>query len=177
MTEQQIFERVTNAEGDFRMNDSGMKCKKYSGSVFVEILKSALAEEGIVTSARDVFIEKVPVEIDLLIPRPNVIPRHGVLYRADDVLATFEVKRSGSYGKETLQKTKGDFELIRKQNARIECAYVSLTERRGYKWMATKDNIDAEVYIFLPYTGSEKKPQYEPTGDWGRLLEKMKALL
>ncbi len=172
MTEQQFFDLVMKAR-----NDMGIRCKKYSGSIFAEKLKSALAVESIITSPRDVFIERVPVEVDLLLPKPGATPRHGILYRAAEVLAAFELKSHGSYGERMLKNTRRAFELIREQNPDIECAYISLTERQPYKWTATKDNIGATVYMLLPHRGSGKKAQYEPTGDWGRLRGWLKGLV
>ncbi len=49
-------------------------CNKFEGHLAVETLKQALADEGIASSARDVFVKGVPVELDLLIPRIGASP-------------------------------------------------------------------------------------------------------
>ena len=87
MDEHELLSLITAAKVDF-----GPKCKKFAGAVAVELLKELLQRNGIVTSARDVYIEKVPVEIDLLIPKMGAVARHGILYRPEDILVAFEVK-------------------------------------------------------------------------------------
>jgi hypothetical protein len=164
-TEQELFDFVMSAKADF-----GTICKKYTGAVFAERLRSALKGYGIITSARDVFIEKVPIEIDLLIATPTAVPRYGVLYRAEEVLVAFEVKSHGLYGEKARTKMRAAFGSIRQQNPNIACAYVSLTERIPYKWQATEKNIVAKVFRLLPYRGTEKNPRYVETGDWAKLL-------
>jgi hypothetical protein len=50
------------------------KCGKFAGAATVEIVKQALADEGLPTSVRDVFIKGLPVEWDLVVPRPLAEP-------------------------------------------------------------------------------------------------------
>ena len=59
MTGEEIVSRVC---ATYEMLD----CRKFSGHVAVEIMKQVLAEKGIETSARDVFIRGLPIEWDLL---------------------------------------------------------------------------------------------------------------
>jgi hypothetical protein len=67
MTGEQIVSKVCET---YDMLD----CRKFQGHVAVEIMKEALAAEGIATSARDVFIAGLPVEWDLLVPREGAEP-------------------------------------------------------------------------------------------------------
>jgi|HubBroStandDraft_6_1064221.scaffolds.fasta_scaffold668781_2 hypothetical protein len=50
--------------------DAFGKCGKFAGAATVEILKQALADEGLPTSVRDVFIKGLPVEWDIVVPLP-----------------------------------------------------------------------------------------------------------
>jgi hypothetical protein len=52
----------------------GAKCSEFAGAVAVQILRDALAEQGIPTSPRDVFVRGIPLEIDLVVPRPGRQP-------------------------------------------------------------------------------------------------------
>jgi hypothetical protein len=175
MTEQELFDKVMTAKA--ALGTTCKKCTKYTGAVFAELLKSALKDCGINTSVRDVFIEKVPIEIDLLIATPIAVPRYNLLYRAEDVLVALEVKSHGLYSADARTKIRDAFESIRQQNPAIACAYVSLTERIPYKYQATEETIGAKVFQLLPYHGTEKNPQYVPTGDWAKLLEWLNGVI
>lgn len=100
MDEHELLRRIRAEKAEF-----GVKCPKYAGAITAEFVKEALRMHGIQTSPRDVFIEKVPVEIDLLVPKVQAIPRHGMLYRAEDILVALEVKNSGAIGEGTIKKT------------------------------------------------------------------------
>ena len=172
MTEEQLYELIEDAKCRI-----GVKCTKYAGAITVELLKNFLAHQGINTSPRDVFIEGVPVEIDLLVPKRGVVPQYGVLYRAEDVLAVFEVKNHGSFGAHTVENTKRAFKLIQDKNPRIWCAYVALKERRGYPYAVTDSNLGSSAYTFRWYSGSRKRRLYESSGDHDRLMEKLKSIV
>jgi hypothetical protein len=171
MDEHELLSLITAAKVDF-----GAKCKKFAGAVAVELLKESLQRNGIVTSARDVYIEKVPVEIDLLIPKMGAVARHGILYRPEDVLVAFEVKNSGSFGEDTIKQTGKVFGLIRAANPAIQCAYVTLHERRGYKHTVTEENLKHPAFTLFWYKGSsEKDRNYEASGDFARLLKSLRV--
>jgi len=149
----------------------GVKCSKFAGAVSVEILRAALASEGIPTSPRDVFVQGVPLEIDLVIPRPGEEPTLGVLYRAAQVAAALEVKTSGSFGDATIQKVRADFGRLRE--AHIKCAYVTLEERRGYRWALSSEDIGHPCFT-LGWHRAAAGP-FEVTEDWEKLLEFLRA--
>lgn len=162
---------MTQAKTDF-----AVKCSKLAGSLTVESLRRALEDEGIHLSARDVFIHGVPVEIDLLMPRPGAVPRSGLVYEPCDVLAALEVKNSGAYGAQTLESIRRAFGLIRAANPRILCVYVTLSERMGYRWAATDKNLGARAFTLFWHDGSRKGPSYRPSGDWSRLVAELVGL-
>jgi hypothetical protein len=172
MDEHQLLSTINAAKAEF-----GATCNKFSGAVTAQLLKQALEEHDIQTSARDVFIEQVPVEIDLLIPKRGVIPRHGLLYRAADVLVVFEVKNSGSFGARTIEKTGRDFCLVCARNPEIKCAYVTISERSTYKWKVTEENLKYPVYTLFWHRGSSKYRQDEASDDFARLLEFLRGVM
>lgn len=95
MTGEAIVMEAWTASEDFG------KRNKLAGAVTLEIIKSVLAVEGIPTSARDVFVKGVPVEIDLIVPRRGANPSlGGILYEASQVrgrIGDKEVRRPGSH--------------------------------------------------------------------------------
>ncbi len=171
--EHELLGRVMAAKAVF-----GVKCKKYAGAVTIETLKDVLQHHGIQTSARDVFIEGIPIEIDLLVPKTGTVARHGILYCPEDVLAVFEVKNSGAFDKDTAVRTAKAFGLICARNPQTHCAYVTLTERRGYKYAVTEENLKYPAYTLFWYTGSsDKNRRYEATSDFARLLKSLRAII
>ena len=165
----EIIEKIENAKKQF-----GAKCNKYVGAVAIEYIRLGLKQNDIPVSQRNVFIEGVPIEIDLLIPGKNVIPKNGILFEPDDVLAVLEIKNSGAFGENTIKKVKRDFEIITNKNPKIRCYYVTLMERRGYKWTVTEENLGNHVYTLFWYFGL--KERIESTGDWEKLINDIKLL-
>jgi len=154
----------------------GPKSRKFTGAITVALLREALQDHGIPVSQRDVFIQRVAREIDLLIPKPGAAPSHGILYAPEDVLIALEIKNLGSFGPGTLQAIRDTFSRIQSVDKRIRCFYVSLTERKGYKGAITEENLGHPAYTLSWHYGSGKNMRYESTGDWQRLLKDMKRL-
>jgi hypothetical protein len=162
MTGQEIVMQARNASEQFG------KCGKFCGAATVEIVKRGLAEEGIPTSARDVFIKGVPVEIDLLIPRRGAEPSlGGILYESPQVAVALEIKKSGPYGEKSLAAVRDNFKLLGAQG--VSCAYVTLEERQSYRYKATPENLGVPWCFTLHWHQSELEP-FAVTEDWGRFL-------
>lgn len=171
MNEGEILETVSNAKRDFG------KCAKFAGAVTVEIIKQALEEAGILTSPRDVFIKGLPVEIDLLVPKKRAEPEYGLLYEPQDVLVVLEIKNYGSFGEKTINGIKENFQRIQQLNKVIYCAYLTLAERKGYKWAISEQNIGFGAYTLFWHSRSGKNFTIEPTGDWKKLLNKISKIV
>jgi len=152
-----------------RMASKGFqsKCRKFSGAVAAELLKRALEDEGVLTSARDVFIRGVPLELDLVIPYSGQEPTLDLLYEPEQVALALEVKKSGSFGERTLQAIHSNFEELGKFN--VKCAYVTLEERKSYRHKATKENLGGHECFTLAWHKASDGP-VEDTNDWNRLL-------
>jgi hypothetical protein len=111
-----------------------------------------------------------PIELDLLIPRAGAIGKLDLLYEPADVGAVIEVKANGIIGKPALDRIRDAFGAVQRANSHIRCAYVALTERRGYRWAATDEILNAPAFNLFYYRGS-RITAAEPTGDWARLIQ------
>ena len=144
------------------------KCRKFGGAATVEIVRQGLREEGISTSARDVFVNGVPVEIDVIVPRRGAKPSLGeILYEPSEVAVALEIKKSGSYGEKSLKSTRDNFKLLAETGVR--CAYVTLEERQTYLYKGTEANLGAPCFT-LHWHQPESEP-FRATEDWDRLVE------
>lgn len=172
MEDREIFETISNAKKDF-----GIKCAKFAGTVTVEVIKLALEKHGILTSPRDVFIKGLPIEIDLLISTREAVPEHSILYEPQDVLLVLEIKNYGSFGESTISSIKKNFQRIRQLNKEICCAYITLVERKGYKWAISRENTGFPSYTLFWHHGSGRNFKIELTGDWKKLLDDINKII
>ena len=133
----------------------------------VELVKRVLAEEGICTSARDVFIQGISFEIDLIVPHVGEKPTLGLLYQPQQVAAALEIKKMGSFGEQTLQTIRTTFNQLRRLN--VVCAYVTLEERQSFCHKATEENLGGFPCFTLAWHKDIDGP-LEDTHHWEELL-------
>jgi|SRR5271157_487256 len=162
MTGEEIVRQARNASKDFQLTS-----RKFSGAMAVELLKRVLADEGILTSARDVFIRGVPFEIDLIVPHRREEPTLGLLYQPQQVAAALEIKKMGSFGEQTLQTIRKNFNQLRE--LKVACAYLTLEERKSFRYKATEENLGGFPCFTLAWHKVMDGP-LEDTHDWDRLL-------
>lgn len=152
-------------------------CKKYTGSLTVEIIKNALSLSlpinKIDISPRDVFIRGVPSEIDFVIAKKGAIAQNCLVYEPSDILWVFEIKNSGSFSKETISSIRNNFQKIKNCNPEIECFYLTLSELIGYKWAITEENLAFPSFTLFWHSRSGKNKKFEPTKDWENMINKM----
>lgn len=161
MTGEEIVRQARNASEDFKLVS-----RKFSGAMTVELMKRVLADEKIPTSSRDVFVRGIPLEIDLLVPRRGQQPALGLLYEPQQVAAALEIKKSGTFGKQSLRTIRTNFKQLRK--LRVKCAYITLEERKTYRHKATTKNIGGfPCFTLAWHRGAD---ELVGTRDWGRLL-------
>ncbi len=172
MDDQEILNRVIEAKREF-----GVKCSKYAGALTVEAIMSALQENGLPVSARDVFIRGVPIEIDLLIPLHQDESRHRILYDPSEVKVVFEIKNTGAFGEVSVNAIRQNFSRIQQTNKNIFCFYVTLSERRNYKWAITTDTLGFDAFTLFWHNGSHNKMIFSSSGDWQKLLDKLRSLI
>jgi hypothetical protein len=150
---------------------------KFVGAMTIELLRKDLMELGLNVSNRDIFIEGVPNELDLLVAKKGTNPEENLVYRPDDILAVLEVKFRGSYGKSSVVKIKKVFDSIKAANKSIECYYVSVSENRRYKHRITRDNLGYQCFEFFTresnLESALRNGRIAPTGDWERLRSKL----
>ena len=161
----------TQIEYLYSENFGEATCKKFSGTLTVELIRQRLRKNGIPVSPRDVFIKGLGIEIDLLIPRPGILPAYNVIYRPEDVIAALEVKYRGAFGSQALENTKANFERIKQLDKRVQCIYVTVVETIGYKWAVTRKNLGFPAYTLYWY--SNKTQEYRRSKDWEKLVDRL----
>jgi hypothetical protein len=148
------------------------KCGKFAGAAAVEIVKQALADEGLLTSARDVFIRGLPVEWDLVVPTPSAKPLlNGLVYEPAHVACALEIKLSGLHGQEDAPRIESNFERARILG--VSCAYITLGERKSYRYKASENNLHFPIFTITWHTSNI----LTDTGDWEKLLAFLRVRL
>jgi hypothetical protein len=161
MTSEDVANRVWDATEDF-----GTKCGKFGGAATVEVVRKSLAAEGIKTSVRNVFIDGVPVEIDLVIPRPGARSTlNGLLFKQQEAAVVLEIKKSGSYGRNSLRSVRDNFKLFGSKG--IRCAYLTIEERQTYRYRATPKNLGVSS-VYTLYWNLRSDAHF--TTDWESLV-------
>jgi len=150
------------------------KCKKFDGAVAVEIIRDALQSEGFNVSEKDVYIQGIPIEIDLLIARQGVFPERRILFRPEDVLVALEIKSRGAFGEQALTTIAKNFKMIKKACKSIKCIYVTISERKSYPKKPTYENINAPAYTLFWNSGPEDNQEFSDTGEWKLFIEELR---
>ena len=156
------------------------RCTKFVGALTIELLRKELVKNGFNVSNRDVFIEGVPNELDLLVVKSGKHPEENLVYNPISVLAVLEIKFRGSYGKTSIDNIREVFDSIKRENEKIECCYISVSENRNYKYRIMKKDLGYDCFELLTrqsnLESSMKRGQIKPTGDWQKLLSKLRKL-
>jgi hypothetical protein len=171
MEEENIFNEIEQTKKSF-----GMKCKKFSGSLTVEVLKSHLEENGFTTSNRDVFIRGVDSELDLLIIQKDAKAQYNLIYKPNDVVAVLEIKATGAFGKNATAQIKATFDKIKSKYPSVFSCYVTLQERKSYKYRITSKGLGYPAYTIFFHKGQREKFQLINTGEWSKFLNGLKKL-
>ena len=146
-------------------------CRKFSGALTVELIRQRLKKIGIPVSPRDVFIKGVPIEIDLLIPKPGARPGHNIIYEPEDVVAVLEIKYRGAFSREARDATRDNFRKIKRHNERIQCIYLAVTETRGYKWAVYQKDLGFPAYTLNWWSNTTKK--HTQSRGWDKLVDRL----
>jgi hypothetical protein len=138
--------------------------RKYNGALAVELLRQALSDEGIATSARDSYVRSLDIEWDLLVLRDGAKPAFNLLYEPRQVKVALEVKLSGVVG-DTINICRRNFERARA--AGVRCCYVSLCDRQ--KVAAISDKLGFPCFN-LTWSHGPNMPRDE-SGEWPMLVQ------
>jgi hypothetical protein len=149
--------------------DACTDCRKYNGALAVEVLKRALAEEGVATSGRDSYVRSLDIEWDLLVLAEGAKPAFNLLFEVEQGKVALEVKISGVVSEATAI-TRHNFEVARA--AGIKCCYVSFCDRQ--KAAATNELLGFPSFN-LTWSHGPKKPR-EDTNQWPSLVKFLRAL-
>jgi len=156
------------------------KCDKFVGALTIELLRKELVKLGFNLSNRDAFIEGIPYELDLLVIKSGKQPEENMVYYPDDVLVVLEIKFRGSYGRGSIDKVRRVFDSIKSANKKIECFYISISENKNYKYRITRKKLGYDCFEFLTresnLESALKRGCIRPTGDWQKLLSKLREL-
>ena len=128
----------------------GVKSSKFSGALLAETVKSHLENEGFKVSNRDVFIQGIKNELDLLILKPNARSISNLCYDVNEVLAVLELKKRGAIGYQTRINVKNLFDTIVEMNSNIRCVYLTLTERKTYTFRVSEEELGHAVFELFP---------------------------
>jgi len=73
------------------------------------------------------------------------------------------------------------FDSIKRINKKIECFYISISENKNYKYRITKQKLGYDCFELLTREANLefalKKGQVIPTGDWQKLLSRLRKLV
>jgi hypothetical protein len=148
---------------------------KLTGAVTAEVIRRHLISRGLAVSARDVFVEGNPVEVDLLVHRVGAAPMAGIIYDPDDVRAVLEVKYSGVYDRAVLPALREKFDRLTKMRPLIHCVYVTVLERRGFRYAATTKALGYPAFTLHWYQRT-REDAYD-SGDWEKLVSYLQGLV
>jgi hypothetical protein len=151
-----------------------VSCPKFCGTFTAEEIRRRLLRHGLPVSQQDVFIRNIPIEIDLVIPRPNAKARlHGLVYKPEDVLAVLEIKYRGTFSGDAIGRIRENFRTIQLANKSISCFYLTVTETLGYKNAVTREKLGYPAYTLYWYA----KGKHKKTNDWNKLVTQLKKKL
>ena len=77
-----------------------------------------------------------------------------------------EIKKMGSFGEQTLQTIRKNFNRLRE--LKVACAYVTLEERKSYRHKASEENLGFPCFTLAWHKVMDGP--LEETKDWDRLL-------
>jgi len=175
MDEWKILNRI------LELREKQEKSTKFVGSLTTELIRKELLRQGLNVSNRDVFIEGISNEFDLLILKPDSKPKENLLYNPNDVLYCLEIKFRGSYAENGINQIKNTFDKVKNINDKIKCIYLTISENRKYKYRITKEKLGNKYECFELFTRDTtlekalKSKILKLTGDWDKFLESFKT--
>ena len=155
MDERKVLNRI------LELREKLEKSTKFVGSLTTELIRKELLKQGLNVSNRDVFIEGISNEFDLLILKPDSKPKENLLYNPNDVLSCLEIKFRGSYGENAINKIKNTFDKVKNINDKIKCIYLTISENRKYIYRITKEKLGNKYECFELFTRDTNLEEFE----------------
>ena len=175
MDEWKILNRI------LELREKQEKSNKFVGSLTTELIRKELLRQGLNVSNRDVFIEGISNEFDLLILKSDSTLKENLLYNPKDVLFCLEIKFRGSYAENGINKINNTFDKVKNVNNKIKCIYLTISENRKYKYRITKEKLGNKYECFELFTRDTalekalKSKTLKLTGDWDKFLVSLKT--
>jgi hypothetical protein len=154
----------------------GCNCKKLLGAATAQTIRMHLIKHGFNVSQRNVYIKGIPNEFDLLLLKRGV-SNHMLIYPPDEILAVFEVKFRGSFGRPTIDGLIDVCKKIKDANRKISCLYITVLEGKTYKNKVTYANSGWNTFEMFYYKGDIVTGPKEDTKDWYKLLKYIKKIV
>jgi hypothetical protein len=173
-------ENMSNSKELNKKQNKFLSPNKFIGALMVELIRAEFIRNGIEISPRDVFIENIPFECDLLILNKQITPSHGIIYTPGDVKAVIEIKTRGNFGEQAGRRLLDTFDLISAKYQHIQCIYLTLYERENYKYRLVPEKWKYSV-VELFSTQNDPDIAFEhgtlqPTGEWEKFIKKWQVI-
>lgn len=112
----------------------------------------------------------------LLIIKNDAEPFENVLYKPEDVIFAFELKKNGAYPNAT-ESTKQAFDNLSRLNKDIKCVYLAFNERATYKHRVYEETLGHKVIelFSIPKGDFQYQMDSESQGKWKELISYLKS--
>jgi hypothetical protein len=156
--------------------DSARYQTKAIGAVTNEIIRNHLEQVGILVSNRNVFIDGLPTEWDLIVHRAGAVPEFSCVWSPTDVLAVIEIKCSGLYDHVAIQRLNDTFTRLTKKHPHIKPFYFTLMETTSARDKVTDETLGCRALTLHWHRQHKGKYVYNITNDWELLLNNLRNL-
>ena len=149
---------------------------KAIGAVTNEVIRQHLAQKGILVSNRNVFIDGQPTEWDLIVHKAGAEPEFGCVWSPADVLAVIEIKYSGLYDHEAIQRLNDTFSRLTQKHPHIKPFYFTLMETPSAQNKVTDETLGCRALTLHWWRKRKGKDVYNITDAWELLVNNLQNL-
>lgn len=157
-------------------SDRALFQTKATGAVTNEVIRKRLQDEGVKVSLRNVFIEGFPTEWDLVVPKNGAEAELDCIWQPADVLAVLEIKYSGLYDCDAIQRLNQTFLRLTNKHPHIKPFYFTVMETQSARNRITDQSIGGRALTLHWWRSRNKKDEYIIMGDqWETLVREIKG--
>lgn len=156
--------------------DSARYQTKAIGAVTNEVVRRHLEQEGIFVSNRNVFIDGLPTEWDLIVFKAGAVPKVGCVWCPADVLAVIEIKYSGLYDRKAIPRLKSTFSRLTQKHPHIKPFYFTLMETPSAQKYVSDETLGCRALTLHWYRQCRGEDVYSITKDWEYLVKDLQNL-